>query len=207
MIHSKKYLLKIEFTSPILGSQPGKNTPASDYLRSKVARDRPELDIADETGTLPEELVKGTTMFHRDPAGKPAYLNYHVKGMLKNSGEVLNGLEGYKAMRSKIDNCVYVSPRVLPIDGVLSEAPLERPLRAMTAQGPRVSLARSELIEAGAKIECIIECVQTAKFTLTADLLRDLLDYGSKAGMGQWRNSGQYGQFSYILTELVEEAK
>jgi len=200
-IKSEVYDLSILFTGPILGSQPGKDTPSSDYLRTKVQANRPDLNIKDETGTLPEELEKGTTGFHRIN-GKPGFLNYQVKGMLKEAGDVLNGIEGFKALRRKVDNCMFVLPRQIPINGKLSENPLERPLRAETMKGPRTSLARSEMIEAGASIKCQIEIVQTPRVKLTEALLRKLLDYATRKGLGQWRNSGIYGQFEYTLKKV-----
>lgn len=202
-ISSSKYRFKATFTGPILGSQPGRDTPASDFIRGQVQRRNPEIPIEDEVETLPEALEKGTTAFHKNPAdGKPCLYNYHIKGALKAAGDALNGVGGFKQLRSKIDNTVFVSPRIIPIVGVLSPDMLERPLRCMTMQGPRVSLARSEMIEAGATIEAIIECMETPKFELTEDMLRAFLDYSTRLGIGQWRNSGIFGSYEYTLEAL-----
>ena len=206
MITSTKYHLKIKMTGPLLGSQPGKDTPASDYIRDKVKEERPDLNIADEVGTIPEELSKGTTGFFRDANGKPMLYNYQIKGMIKEAADVLNGLAGLKAFKSKIDNLLFISPRQIPIEGKLADKPLERPLRAMTMQGPRTSLARSEMIEEGATLECDIEILTTPKGVekglITEEILRDLLTYGARKGLGQWRNSGLYGQFDWELTSI-----
>lgn len=201
-IKSLFFDLDITFIGPVLGSQPGKDTPASDYLKEKVKEKRPDLKLEDETGTLPEELEKGTTGFHRIN-GKPGFLNYQVKGMLKEAGDVLNGLFGFKALRKKIDNCMFVTPRQIPINGKLAPHALERPLRAETMKGPRTSLARSEMIEAGASIKCTIEIIETPRVKLTEDVLRKLLDYSTRKGLGQWRNSGIYGQFQYKLSKAT----
>ena len=77
---------------------------------------------------------------------------------------------------------------------------LERPLRAETAQGPRVALAASDSIPAGATFTCTLTVL--AEQLLTEDLLRELLDYGKYMGFGQWR-SGGYGRFTYTLEELA----
>jgi len=202
----KTYNLSITLTGPLLGSQPGRDTPAADYLRDKLRKEHPELgEIPDEElEKLPEfteELKKGTTGFHRNGDGKPMLYNYHIMGMLKAAASSLNGTRNFKNLRSKIQTTVRVTPRELVIDGELAEQPLERPLMGMTAQGPRVSLARSEMVNEGAKIECQIVVADTPKFCCDEALLRELLDYGSMfCGLGQWRNSAVYGQFSYELS-------
>jgi hypothetical protein len=200
-LNSEKYTLKITMTGPLLGSQPGRDTPASDYLREKVRKENPDANIEDEVNTLPEELQKGTTGFHKDEQGKPSLFNYQVKGMIKEAGSVLNGLNDTKGLKSKLDNLVFISPRFIPIQTTKDITICERPLRAETPKGPRTTLARSEQIQEGAVIECQIEILQTTKTEINEDMLRTLLDYGSKKGLGQWRNSGLYGQFEYELAK------
>jgi hypothetical protein len=196
-----RYKLTITFDGPILGSQPGRDTPASDYLRDRLAADHPEVDVEDELESLPDELKKGTTGFHRDEYGCPLMYNYHIKGMLKEAANSLNGLGGIKAMRSKVADTVYVEPRRVVIQGTEME-PLERPLRAITMQGPRTSLARSEQIAEGAVVEFTIVCQQTPKFAPGEKLLRALLDKGARLGLMQWRGSSVYGSFSYTLAKM-----
>ena len=73
--------------------------------------------------------------------------------------------------------------RIKNIDGHL-----ERPLRAETMQGPRVSLAKSEYLNEG------------WNFTATIRV-KQMLDYGALKGLLQWRNAG-YGSFEYeVITE------
>ena len=199
---SEKYSLKITMTGPLLGSQPGRDTPAADFLKDKVKKENPDANIEDEAITLPDELQKGTTGFHRTDDDKPCLYNYQIKGMIKESGSVLNGLEGLKGMKSKLDNLVFISPRLIPIQTDKKISICERPLRGETMKGPRTSLARSEMIAEGAKIECEIEILKTNKTEFKEEILRTLLDYGSKKGLGQWRNSGLYGQFTYELTKI-----
>lgn len=198
------YQLKIVFTEPILGTQPQKDV-ASEYITAKFAERVEKNGIAatdaglpeDELGTLTESLEKGTTVFHK-LHGAPVYYDYHIKGFLKESANVQNGMEGVKALRSKVDNLVFVHPRQialhLPEGGTI--AYLERPLRAQTMQGPRVSLARSEMLPAGTWLECEIRVLGV----FSEKMLRSILDYGAFKGMGQWRN-GSYGRFTYALTK------
>lgn len=203
------YNLKITFTEPILGTQPQKDV-AMEYLQDK-ARSK-GIDVADENETLPEIIEKGTTVFHKLD-GKPIYYDYHVKGFLKESAQVQNGLKvgstEVKQLRSKIDNNVFVEPRRIVLnvpDGGKIEY-LERPLRAMTAQGPRVSLARSEMLPEGTTLECRIVVLDTAKSReqITEPIIRALLDYGKYKGFGQWRNAS-YGRIKYELFKLEDAA-
>lgn len=188
-----KYALKVTMLEPLLGTQPQKDV-ASEYIQDK-AREA-GLDVSDEQETLPEMLEKGTTVFHR-LNGEPIYYNYHVKGFLKESAQVQNGVDGVKALRSKVDNLVFVTPRRIALHAPGQCEYLERPLRAQTMQGPRVSLARSEMLPAGTWFECEITVLGGV---ITEKILRSLLDYGQFKGFGQWRNGG-YGRFEYDLTK------
>ncbi len=190
------YQLKVKFNTPVLGTQPQKDV-ATEFLARQLDNGIPE----DELATLPEMLEKGTTAFHKLD-GKPIYYDYMVKGFLKEAGQVFNGLRNVKNLRSKIDNLVFVAPRqitlIVPAGAEIDF--LERPLRAMTAQGPRTSLARSERLPEGTSFECKLEVYNGP---ISEPLLRDLLSYGARKGFGQWRNGG-YGRFEF---ELEAEAQ
>lgn len=192
----KRYRVTCTFTEPLLGSQPQRDV-ASEYLLDKAVK--AGQDVTDELETLPEELQKSSTAFHKDN-GHPILWDYQIRGFLKEWGLALNGLEDVKNLRSKIDNYVYVFPRKIPL--VLPEGGelgwLERPLRAMTAQGPRVALARSEVLPEGTTISYEI---RSLKGVIRESLLRELLDMGQYKGQGQWRN-GSYGRFSYEMEEI-----
>jgi len=189
-----QYRLRVTFTTPILGTQPQKDI-AVEYLMSKA---EPQ-ETADELDTLPQALEKGTTAFHK-LNGKPIYYDYHVRGFLKNAGSVFNGLRGVRNLRSKVENLVFVKPRQielhLPDGGEITFC--QRSLRAMTAQGPRTSIARSEQLPAGTWFECVINVYDGP---ISEALLRDLLSYGENVGFGQWRN-GSYGQFGFELERM-----
>lgn len=83
-------------------------------------------------------------------------------------------------------------PRQIPIffDGEITG--LQRPLRAQTAQGERISLANSEMIPAGATCEFTVKCLLDDH----EKTVREWLDYGCFSGMGQWRNAS-YGRFTW----------
>ena len=195
-----QYKLNITFTTSVLGTQPQKDV-ATEYITSKaidpVTGELPE----DELETLPVALEKGTTAFHK-LNGQPIYYDYMVKGFFKETGSVFNGLRNVKNMKSKIENLVFITPRqiVLNVPNGNEIAFLERPLRAMTAQGPRTSLARSEELSPGTWFECAIEVFDGP---ISEPLLRDLLSYGEKRGFGQWRNGG-HGRFTFELEKVAE---
>lgn len=192
----RTYKARIEFIEPLLGSQPSGQVASEFIARRAGFEGLPE----DEIETLPDALEKGTTVFHKDPAGNPCLFNYQVKGFLKNSGKVQNGQVdgGTKNLRSKVNDLIFITPRLIRIQIPAGERIefLERPLRAETAQGPRVALARSEMIPSGAWIEFGLTVLGEA---ISEQALRDLLDYGYFQGLGQWRNGG-WGKFRYTLT-------
>jgi hypothetical protein len=192
-----KYKLRIEFLTEVLGTQPQKDV-ATEFITSKVADENGNLPD-DELATLPEELEKGTTAFHKLD-GHPIFYDYQIKGFLKEAAQIFNGLRGVKNLKSKMDNLVFVTPRQiqlhLPEGGESTFC--ERPLRAMTAQGPRTSLARSEQLPVGTWFECFLEVYDGP---ISEALLRDLLSYGERKGLGQWRNGGK-GRVSFELQEV-----
>lgn len=182
----------IQFTTEILGTIPKSKEIYQDYIETK----RPdggsdEVDIE----TIEE---KGWTGFHSDEHGLFVF-EYVIKGFLKHWGNELKDVLKVKALRSKIDNIVFISPRRIYFtneNGIIQtpDGVVERPLRAMTMQGPRVSLARSDMIESGAKLNFTLEILDNGKKEITYEMLEKILQYGVYAGLGQFRNGG-YGRF------------
>lgn len=81
----------------------------------------------------------------------------------------------------------YIASKAPTEDLTSEEIDCERPLRASTPQGERVSIAKSESVPAGSTAEFEIECLDPG---LEA-MVRECLNYGTKRGLGQWRNSGK----------------
>lgn len=94
---------------------------------------------------------------------------------------------------------IFVFPRHIEFEGVEEVKECQRPLRAQTPQGERVSLAISEEIPSGASIKFRIECLSDDH----ENAVREWLDYGKYSGIGQWRNSGK-GRF--VWEEIEDEA-
>ena len=104
-----------------------------------------------------------------------------------------------KAYKKIIDGNIFVTERRVPIvipDGG-EMGVCQRPLRAQTARGERVSLASSETVPAGSTLEFGILCMNDAD----AATVKEWLAYGKIRGLCQWRNSGK-GTFT---CEVVSE--
>jgi hypothetical protein len=126
-----------------------------------------------------EVLEKSMTIFPRNADGEPILWDYQIKGFFKDACSMLGRCAGTKssqltAHKKIIDGVIFTAPRqivLVPPPGQLlgevdrplrceatspDEAPgklttghCERPLRADTAQGPRIALAHSETAPAG----------------------------------------------------------
>lgn len=175
---------------------------------AKAAREAvpgPEGAAAEESAAAADNPVEGAevgyTVFPRDDQGLFLW-DYQVKGYIKEAANTLKDHPAVKIanFRSKVDNFLFVRPRRVPLlnsDGARwTDAPsiLERPLRAMTMQGPRVSLAKSDLLPAGTYLEFDVVVLNAG--LISKSVLDALFSYGEFKGLGQWRNGG-YGSFKF----------
>jgi hypothetical protein len=208
----KRYHVKLTFISAILGSAPSSKDVYENYVASKMPE--PTLEnIAAESALVPEEVPPtGKTIFRVDPDTKGLiFLPHQIRGFLKESASAVTGSKGaggLTAFKSKIDKWVFVSPDKIFIkrDGDIitkADGTCERPLRAVTAQGPRVSLLSSEQINEGVTVEFDLMVLPLGQKEITQELLQSWLDYGQFQGISQWRN-GSYGKFRYELTETTK---
>lgn len=194
-----KYKLKVTFIEDVLGSTPLNEEVFTDYIASK----HPNGNGASELATLETDTLRGKTGFHRNENGTPVLYDYVIKGFLKDSWSKCrehknSTAKELKAGKNKLTGHLFIAERIIPILDVRGQYVLERPLRAETMQGPRVALAASECIPAGAHFTCTLEVL--APHIITEQLLCELLDYGRYMGFGQWR-SGGFGRFEYSLTK------
>lgn len=199
---------KLTGTSPILGSIAMDKKVFTEYLamRGKSPEEREkalnDVDNVPEGGEAAENKATG---FYRDEDGNFILKEYQVKGFLKEAARCLKDQLGLVAPVSKIDNYVFIRETNLTIHTKSGEtvtsadAILDRPLRAMTAQGPRVALAYSEMVNDWS-IEFTLRVLQNEgskkSVAMTMDVIEELLDYGCLKGLLQWRNGG-YGKFTY----------
>lgn len=192
----KEIKVKITFTEPILGTSPANEEIYREFIGSKAEN---AVTVEDEVAALGAEAVadKGMTVFPRLDDGTPFLYDYQIKGFFKDTCGGLRKVKGtksekIKAYKKEIDKLIFPEPRTIPLlfDGEVGEC--QRPLRAQTAQGERVSLAISEEIPAGATCEFTVVCLCDDHEAA----VREWLDYGKYSGIGQWRNSGR-GRFTW----------
>lgn len=205
----EKLEVTIKGKQPILGSVSLDKEIFTKYIASKAKDNEKEKANADVENVI--DGAEKTTGFYRDSKGRPIIKAYQIKGFMKESCKALKDQLGICSCVSKIDNFVFFvedninfkcnGKVVKDITGYL-----ERPLRGETAQGPRVSLAKSERIDDWELTFTIkvLENKKTAKsVALTMDVVKEILSYGELKGLLQWRNAG-YGSFEIVSMKEVK---
>ena len=186
--------VRLTFTEEVLGTLPSD----PDIHRTFIATKAPDAStIEDEVAAVgvDETVEKGTTIFAKTEDGEPFLYDYQIKGFFKEACSCMKKVKGslsekIKAFKKEIDGLIFVEPRAIPIDmhgGEMGDC--QRPLRASTAQGERVTLAHSETVPAGSTVDFTIKCLVDSD----ADLVKEWLEYGQYKGIGQWRNSSKGG--------------
>lgn len=194
----KSMKVKLTFVEPALGTSPANEDIYREFIASKAPVDE-RINIEDEVAALgvDEVVEKGMTIFPKLDDGTPFVYDYQLKGFFKGAASALRQIPGsrsskVKAYKKKVDQLIFVTPRQIP---VLLSGPTDtcqRPLRASTPQGERVSLAMSEEIPAGSVLEFSVVMLNDDD----EKLVREWLNYGVLHGFGQWRNSGK-GRFTW----------
>jgi len=191
--------VEIEFTEPLLGTLSGNKELAEEHIASKHPKE-PQEDEIESIANIDTELANGSTVFNSDENG--AFLwDYQIKGFFKDACSMLRRVPDTRskkltAHRKVIDGLIFPTPRKIHIDLAGKTIFTERPLRAQTAQGERICLARSETAPIGSKIMVDIVCLDKK----LDKLVIEWLNYGAVRGLGQWRNSGM-GRFKYSIIE------
>ena len=199
----KELKVRLTFVDDILGGNPGNEDIYRTYIGSKA----PDASkIEEEVAALGVDGVveKGKTIFKKKADGTPFICGYHIKGFFKAAAKAMKKVEGsksskMKAYRQEIDTLIFIAEDEIPfIDyGMIDEC--QRPLRASTPQGERVSIACSEMISAGAQVEFTIQMLVDEDEAV----VREWLDYGRFNGIGQWRNSGK-GRYTWEELSCTE---
>ena len=233
MIQMETRTYRLTGFTPILGSRPASYELYTQFLMQKEMKERAkkfksmsknEID-AQTQRTIEEEAQymrdmeqdKMTVFMANDECGGGLMLlDYQLQGFIKGSLEALTAQTGIKAPRGKVDKYVFVSPRRIDIrraDGSLireEDEVYERPLRAMTMKGERVSLAASEQIHDPWQITFTVSLLPNERSKVSASIkwedIERALDYGELRGLGQFRNGG-YGRFTWERVDDQEEEK
>lgn len=194
----KTMKVKLTFVEAVLGTSPANEDIYREFIASKAPVDE-RINIEDEVAALgvDEVVEKGMTIFPKLDDGTPFVYDYQLKGFFKGAASALRQIPGsrsskVKAYKKKIDQLIFVTPRQIPVDLSGPTDTCQRPLRASTPQGERVSLAMSEEIPAGSVLNFDVVMLNDDD----EKLVREWLNYGVLHGFGQWRNSGK-GRFTW----------
>ena len=190
---------KLTTIEAMLGTASNNKELHSEFIASH-APDAPSREEEIEAVGVEEVIEKGMTVFSRNKDGQPILWDYQIKGFFKDACGVLRKVKGtksskIKAYKKEIDGLIFVQERQIPVQTAEEMGSCQRPLRAQTAQGERNSLASSEEIAAGAKLEFSI-------LVMSDDLVpavKEWLSYGKLRGLGQWRNSAKRGHGKDLL--------
>lgn len=176
---------------PMLGTVPY----APEVYRNFIATKAPvPADGEAEVETVEEREERGWTGFHKDEQGLFLY-DYQIKGMLKELALIAYPKDNEAketGMKSKVERFVYVAPRRIYLGQTEADGVVERPLRASTAQGPRVTVVRSDFIAAGKRVSFSLHILPGP---VKEHHLKTILALGIYRGQGQWRGGG-YGRFT-----------
>lgn len=194
----KKMTVRLTFTEGVLGTASANKSIHSDYIASKAPD---AMTRSEEVAAIGTEaaIEQGMTVFPRNADGEPIFWDYQIRGFFKGSCGFLRPVPDtlsskVKAYKKKIDGNIFIDDRQIIIHIPEGEdiEDCERPLRAETAQGPRVALAHSEEVPAGSWIEFTVTCLIDSD----TKLVEEWLNFGQYNGIGQWRNSGK-GRFTW----------
>lgn len=193
--------VKLTFTTDLLGTVPANKKIFTDYIADE---NLDETKLAQELDTIKEDLgQKGLTTFHM-VGDDPILYAYVIKGFFKDACGMLRRVKGtlssgIKAYKKEIDGLVFVTPRQIRLN-LPAGAGLgfnERPLRAQTAQGDRIALARSHTCPSGTTLSFKVTVLGG---NIDENTLSEWFNYGELRGLGQWRNAG-WGSFTWLTLE------
>ena len=192
--------VRMTFIEPILGTMP--NDP--NIYRAFIGSKSPDAaTVEEEVASIGADAVAENqmTVFPTLDDGTPFLYDYQIKGFFKGACGFLRTVPGskssaLKAYKKKIDGLIFPTPRRIIFHNVDEIDELQRPLRAQTAQGERISLAMSEKIPAGAWIEFDV----TLFIDSDEELLIEWFEFAKWHGVGQWRNAG-FGRSQYEILD------
>lgn len=212
-----RYKVKLTFTEQLLGTVPLNKKVYAEHGPGALGIEAGALTLEgleEELATIeePEEEEEKTwTGFHTEN-GQPFLYGYVISGFFKETCSALRRdadwlSKGLRAHKKVIDGLVFIEPRKIMLDlngqqvDKSENFPNKRPLRGQTAQGERISIARSHSCPPGTSIEFVILVLGV----VTEALLREWFGYGALKGLGCWR-SASWGRFTYEMERLEQGA-
>jgi hypothetical protein len=197
----KELRVRLTFTEEVLGTANSDKKIHEEFIASK-APDAMSREEEIEALGVDKVVEKGKTIFPKDENGNPFLFDYQIRGFFKTAAKACGYTDDEEspklaAYKTKIDLLIFIEERTIPFkfpNGKITIGDCQRPLRAQTAQGERVSLANSETVPAGSTVEFTIQIMADKNKDNLEKHIRAWLDYGKLNGIGQWRNSGK-GRF------------
>ena len=188
--------VRLTLTEEVLGTASNNPEIHSEFI-AKKAPDAKSREEEIEAIGVEAEIEKSMTVFPRNEKGEPIMWDYQIKGFFKDACGMLRKVpktksSGIKAYKREIDGLIFVQERKIPFVYTGEMGNCQRPLRAQTVQGERISLANSETIPIGATLEFTVECLVDSDMAA----VEEWFDYGRLRGLGCWRNSGK-GRFTW----------
>lgn len=196
------YRLDCRLLEPMLGTW----SKDPDVLtRHVLDTERRQSDEVVPEPTSEDIDLRGSTTFPIDNEGRPVLLDYQVKGTIKEAGNTVKGLLKVANLRSHINDELFVYPRMVVLAEKI-DGDLERPLRAMTAKGPRVTVVRSDKIEpldaeGNAREWSWTVKIMRGSVVNSKRVLDTIGEYMAEKGFLQWRNAG-YGRVYATFTKI-----
>ena len=197
---AKKMKVKLEFCEPLLGSQPMNKELFTDFIAAKN-EDAAQAKEEVENFRISDEIEKKTNGFLINDDDQPYILNYVIKGFFKSACMNIRRITGkkYKShgvsmYQKKIKHLINIYPREIVVhlpEGIELDT-YQRPCRANTPQGERISLKSSEMAPEGSTIEFEIEMFDES----LEPAIREWLDYGLYCGLGEMRGNS-FGSFEW----------
>ena len=204
--NNKVLHIKMTLLEDMLGGRPGNDDILETYIASKAPNAKTMKEELEDRSM--EEIIQDRITGFERQNGCPFIYDYHIKGFLKEAWKVCKSISGSecskkKAYKSLIDNQIFIKERRLFFynpDGMkVKEDQLttcQRPLRADTMQGPRVSIAKSEAVPAGSYLSFEVEVMDPS----LVECLKECFSYSEYKALGQWRSSGK----GRCFTEITE---
>lgn len=201
----KKILpVKIEFIEPILGAVPRDKEIYTNYIASKAEKAESLKEEVKKIGVT-EAVDKRTSGFLIDEDGCPLLSNHVIKGFFKEAGRSIRRLPGkeYESQKlsafiQKTETLIHIYPRFIRLevpDDLKDEiTEYQRPCRASTPQGERITLKNSEMLPEGTTAEFEVHLMDVNH----EKVVREWLEFGRYHGLGEWRNA-DYGRFEYMI--------
>jgi len=166
--------------------------------------------------TLPDltedKATKQSCVFSRYK-GQLCLEGRQVKALLKECGNIIKTvvpgskkgeLDKVARLKSKIAEQVFVMEDYIPLGRTEPDETTERPIHVMTAQGPRTSIKRTEVVK-DVEIEFTMKRRKgRGKDAVPEKVLMAVLDYGQLNGLGADRSIGM-GTFKVLSVEKLEE--